>query len=215
MPNDIPVLLYAPFFLTRKGIAALLSSLPGYQLVHEFDNQDHFIKHLPMHSSGLLVLHISEFDLALLEKISQSALKYQHEILLISHIPPENHIQDLLKIGIKGIISQTCSESEVINAIHSVAQGKRFLCHCTLDLMVNEDQTKQNLPSASGLSERELEVLQLIVQGYSSSRISNKLHISTHTVNSHRKNIFKKLKVKSPIQLVTYAVVNGLVKIKK
>ncbi len=92
-----------------------------------------------------------------------------------------------------------------------IAQGNRFYCNKVLELLTHVEGNDPDDCIPTNLSAREVEILKLIATGYSTARISESLHISIHTVNSHRKNILKKLKLSSPTQLVAYAHEIGLV----
>src|SRR5690606_33590856 len=88
-----------------------------------------------------------------------------------------------------------CDKEEFMHAIITVAQGDRFYCSKILDI-VFEPESKSDAP-CHNLSKRELEVLSLVVKGYSTTDIANKLYLSVHTISSHRKNILKKLNLRS------------------
>jgi DNA-binding NarL/FixJ family response regulator len=204
------VLLYDPLFLTRKGIASLIHSLQEFSIIDQIEQESNFLEKYVQTTPDLVVLHMAGFNSELLEILKSTKQRADPNILVIISNPSIEVVQELLKSGIKGMVSQTCSEIEIVNALKAVAEGKRFFCHCILDLMVGEPLEKKKTHPSTNLSSRELEVLQLIARGYSSSRISQELYISVHTVNSHRKNILKKLNLKSPIQLITYALEHGL-----
>ena len=95
-----------------------------------------------------------------------------------------------------------------MKAIGKIKEGERFFCQKVIDTLIDENTGDSGHPALKELSERELEVLKLIGQGFTSKEISNRLFISIHTVNSHRKNLLKKLEMKSPTQLIVFALEN-------
>ena len=79
-------------------------------------------------------------------------------------------------------------------------------------LIENEQEAKEVDCEPTDLSPREFEVLQLITKGHKTVQIADELNVSVHTINSHRKNILKKLNLKSPTELIVYAMETGLVR---
>jgi len=122
-------------------------------------------------------------------------------------------VRDILKTGVKGMVTKTCSQQEIINSVIAVSQGNRFYCNKILDVvMENNGLEEEEDCTPTDLSTREYEVLQLITKGMTTTKIADELHVSVHTINSHRKNILKKLGLKSPAELIVYALESGMVK---
>jgi len=92
-----------------------------------------------------------------------------------------------------------------------VAQGNRFFCNNILDLVVENPDNEEDC-EPTNLSPREYEVLEWITKGKTTAQIAEELHLSVHTINSHRKNILRKLNMRSPAELIVYAIESGLVK---
>lgn len=130
----------------------------------------------------------------------------KESILILANDYTKEEIEKIIKSGIKGCISYECEREEVVNAIHNVARGQRFYCSAILNIILDEPS-----PALGPLSPRETEIMHLIVEGNSSIQIAERLNLSIHTVNSHRKNILQKLNLKSPTQLIIYAIENGIV----
>lgn len=121
-----------------------------------------------------------------------------------------------IKNGIKSYVKKDCSRNEIIEAIIATAEGKKFFCGELLEQMRNENVDIDNIEDSLScdpvyLSERELEIIKLIAEGYTNAQISVVLYISNHTVNTHRKNIMKKLGVNNTAAIVMFAVKTGLV----
>jgi len=92
-----------------------------------------------------------------------------------------------------------------------LSRGEKFFCNKILDVILEKHliEDKDDCKSAS-LSEREIELIKLAVKGFSNKEIADKLFLSIHTVYTHRKNIMRKLKIKSPVELVLYALNSGI-----
>lgn len=107
----------------------------------------------------------------------------------------------------QGLISYQTPTYEIQTAINAIANGRTYY---SSDIQQWIFPTSQSGHSTDSLSTRELQIIAMIVQGTTTKTISQRLNISIHTVNSHRKNILKKLGLASPIQLVTYALEHEL-----
>lgn len=90
-----------------------------------------------------------------------------------------------------------------------MARGEKFICNKILDVILEKNTYDTN--NETVLSERETEIIKLIAEKYSSQEIAEKLFISIHTVYTHRKNIMKKLNMRSPVELILYAIDKGIV----
>lgn len=212
-PTDIPILLADFQFLTRKAIKALIDETPGFQLKAQVDHPKDLARIIETAKPELLVLDILENDPAYLDEIAAINRQAFIPILIITNTQNHDIIQSLLKAGIKGIVTKNCSEVEIVNALKAVSIGHRFYCNSILNQVMEIDLTPEESCESASLTSRELQILKLIATGNTSQKIANKLHISIHTVNSHRKNLLKKLNISSPIHLVAYAVETGLVSI--
>jgi DNA-binding NarL/FixJ family response regulator len=125
-------------------------------------------------------------------------------------------LQHAIKAGAISYVKKDCDLQEIRDAVVSTAQGERFFCGKVLESLKRaghdvERFTAEPLTCAPiTLSARECEIIGLIAEGQSYTRIADKLHLSAHTVTSHRKNIMQKLGVNSTAGIVLYAVRNGL-----
>ncbi|GEM_PF-5150966 len=117
----------------------------------------------------------------------------------------------LTALGVKAIVNWDCPEEEIATALHMAIKGKKYICDRLLDRMLVSDHSEANTVT-SELSSREKEVLHRIAYGLTTHEVADELHLSMHTVNSHRKNIMKKLDLKYPSQLIAFAWQHGLVK---
>jgi two-component system, NarL family, invasion response regulator UvrY len=144
-----------------------------------------------------------------LEQIIKDA--QAHNVLIISSDNDKTTILKALQIGIKGYLTKSCSKDEVLMAIQSTAKGEKFFCHKILDIIME----KHFSPPAENcdptiLTVRETEILKLIARGRSTQQIADALHLSPHTVQTHRKSIIRKLNIKSPTEFVIYALDLGI-----
>ncbi len=125
--------------------------------------------------------------------------------------------RNALRGGVTSYIKKDCGIDEIIDAVLQTGDGQRFFCGKIIEAMqrASVDLTKLVAEPLScdpvTLSDREVEVIALIAEGLSYTAIAERLHLSGHTVNTHRRNIMQKIGVNNSAALVMYAVKNGLV----
>lgn len=200
-------------YLTRQGMSALVRSMPDFDLIETVENVDRFEASAVFHNPHVIITDISDKDHELLPILRKLTKVVDSSFLVISNSQTKQSIQELLAMGIKGILTKNCCEEEIINGLRAVVQGNRFFCNNILDFLVENPEKEVEDCEPTNLSRREYEVLQLIAQGKSTAQIADQLHLSVHTINSHRKNILKKLNLKTPAELIVYALDSGLVKL--
>lgn len=198
-------------YLTRQGISSLIKAMPGFDLIKVIDSPEKLVELATDANPELIVIDISDKDRELVPKLKEMKDTLSSSFLVISNSQTRDSIQQMLSMGIKGILTKNCSEEEIINGLRAVAQGNRFFCNNILDLVVDHPEENDDCEPTS-LSPREFEVLELITKSMTTAQIADELHLSVHTINSHRKNILKKLNLSSPAELIVYALETGLVK---
>jgi DNA-binding NarL/FixJ family response regulator len=127
------------------------------------------------------------------------------KVIALTMQKDSTYIKRFFSAGAHGFITKNASEDELMEAIQDVLEGKRYLSKEVSDVLSNSllepaVSRKQNF---YGLSEREIEIIKLIAKGSTTNEIADMLHLSVKTVESHRRNIFKKLQVKNVAQLMT------------
>ena len=199
-------------FITQKGIISLIDQIPEYNIIGQIDTLDHLFDTVLSKKSNVLFLETDGKNLALLTELKSIIDHTDTKVLLMTDRQDHLTIQHFIKIGIKVMVTSNCSEEEITNALKAVSIGNCFFCNKLLNLVIEEKTTNPKGKKPKEISQREFQVLQLITKGYSSMAIAEKLFLSVHTINSHRKNILKKLNLTSPAELIVYALENGIVK---
>jgi DNA-binding NarL/FixJ family response regulator len=208
-PKSVSVLLADFQFLTRTGISSLIRNTEGFSMAGYVERPDQLYDAIQQHRADLLILDFKE-DQHTIDVIHHILTSTEMRVLVITNYLGQMALQQLLAMGIKAMVTKNCSENEIKIAMEAAYQGRRFFCNRVLDWMVDQKLEDNNCDPAS-LTPRENEVLNLVVQGKSTVEIADALHLSIHTVNTHRKNILKKLRLKSPAQLIAFALKNGMV----
>ena len=114
------------------------------------------------------------------------------------------YAKKMMQFGASGYVTKNSSREEMVNAIVEVSKGNQFVCEEIKELFSESVEDPAALTAVNSLTEREMDVINLIRQGSSSKDISAKLEISVKTVEVHRHNILKKLKLKNAASLIHF-----------
>ena len=211
--KSIKVLISDFQFLTREGLIKLMEGTQHFDLIGVLENREQWMEQVTQAQPDVLILDYPERQSDMNATLTEFIKLQASNILVVTNEVEKGHIQNLLGLGVKGIVTKRCSQTEIIHAIESVAKSNRFFCNSILEIvMAPHEEVGQNC-EPTDLSKREFEVLELIAKGFRTADIAEKLFVSIHTINSHRKNILKKLKLKSPAQLIVYAIESKLVQV--
>ena len=211
--KSIKVLISDFQFLTREGLIKLTESTQHFDLVGVLEDREQWMEQVTQGQPDVLILDYPEHQLDMNAALTEFIKLQSSNILIVTNEAEKEHIQNLLSLGVKGIVTKRCSQTEIIHAIESVAKSNRFFCNSILEIVMAPHEEAIANCEPTDLSKREFEVLELIAKGHRTVDIAEKLFVSIHTINSHRKNILKKLNLKSPAQLIVYALESKLVQV--
>ncbi|MCO6358275.1 LuxR family two component transcriptional regulator [Roseivirga pacifica] len=202
--------IYDPQFLSGEGMRFILQNAELFGEIVRLDTKRQLKEQLEQIKPDFLVLDYANTSFVPHEML-RLVLKQlpKLKVLVATNDREPQQMRALLKSGIKGIVTKNCSEQEISLAIHNINDGGKFFCPSTMDI-ITQTEINQTLE----LSHREMQIVQLIGKGLASEAIAQELKLSLHTVNSHRKNILKKLQLKSPTELIIYAVEKGWIDLK-
>jgi DNA-binding NarL/FixJ family response regulator len=120
------------------------------------------------------------------------------------------YAKKMLQLGASGYVTKNSSKEEMVNAILQVSEGNKFICEEIKELLSETSEDPAMVEAVNTLTEREMDVINLIKNGNSSKDISIKLQISIKTVEVHRHNILKKLKLKNAAALIHYMYASSM-----
>lgn len=132
-------------------------------------------------------------------------------VLVLSADEGEKNVRAALKAGAKGYVPKHAAMEELIFAINSIIEGKTYLSPSITSSLMAKGQASPLDNPVGVLTERELEVLKHLADGKPNRVIGKLLHISTRTVDTHRSNILRKLKLKTNAELVKFSIANGII----
>ncbi|HEY4540253.1 MAG TPA: response regulator transcription factor [Faecalibacter sp.] len=202
--------------LLVDAISTLLSLNPTFQVCMKNTNPIEFLEELEkleqIPDLLLLDLNMSPINgLEVLDRIQEKGIEIK--ILVLSSMYNPSMYGYMIKYGISGFLPKYTDKEELFEAIEQIHMN-RFYFNEGNQKLINEflhlKNKKDNPWSMISLSEREIEVLQLICKEYSTKEIAEKLFISTKTVEAHRAKIMEKIGCKNVVGMVTYAILNGI-----
>ncbi|MCF6140738.1 response regulator transcription factor [Flavobacterium sp. K77] len=193
---------------THSNLQVVGTSLSGSNLYQEvIDNQ-----------ADLLVLDLNMPETDGVQVIREfNAKGFPCKVIVLSSHDDLRIIKEVMKLGAKGFLTKKCAGEHIIEAIGAVLDGEEYFCKAVREKIftsATKDLAKASIfetKDDDNLTEREREIITLIALEFSGKEISEQLFISVNTVETHRKNIMKKLDAKNSISLVKYALKKKLI----
>jgi DNA-binding NarL/FixJ family response regulator len=206
MADKITVLLVDDHSLVRKGFRRMLEDDPAITVVGEANDGNDAVKLALQLKPRVTVMDCALPGISGIEASRQIRAKWADAaILMLSMHSEDTLIRQALEAGARGYILKNAMDLDLLNAVKGVAEGKTVLD----PQLVKPEALKGE--RESGLTARELEILQHIVGGKSNKEIAADLGLSANTVAVHRANIMDALGIHKTAELVVYAIRNGLV----
>ncbi|MDI1304036.1 MAG: response regulator transcription factor [bacterium] len=201
------------------GISSLLQTIPDFEVVGFSLNGKNLFDEVIQNKIDILILDINmpqKDGIAVIKEFADKG--FPCKVIILSSYDDLKLIKEIMKLGASGYLTKQCAGENIVEGIQAVYRGEEYFCETVREKIfhnVTKDNPKLNRINSnlnSLLTGRELEIITLISLEYSGKEISEQLFISTNTVETHRKNIMKKLKLKNIIGLVKYAINNNLIK---
>ncbi|MBI3237256.1 MAG: response regulator transcription factor [Flavobacteriia bacterium] len=195
------------------GLKALLATEKTIQIVGEATNGSDLIQNGIQTSPDLILMDIAMpvmdgIEAARILKKEYPAIK----ILVLTMYAEQKHIKDMLKIGVEGYILKDSGKEEFLTAIHTLMEGETYFDKRVSAVVMNSFQPqKKQQKTYTPLTNREKEIVKLVAEGKSTAEIASIIHLSSLTIETHRKNIYTKLGMNKIAGLVKYALEEGLI----
>jgi DNA-binding NarL/FixJ family response regulator len=204
--NKINILIADDHKLIREAWSFILNSDPRFHVISECGNADEAVKEAKAKSPRIVLMDINMEPFSGLEATRKIRIEspFSRVIGVSMHAVP-GYAMKMLKMGAFGYITKNSSREEMINAILAVNDGKKYICqeikNNISDQVLNAEE---DTPNINRLTRREIQIVNSIKEGFSSRKIGEDFNIAVRTVEAHRHNILKKLKLKNSISLVKF-----------
>lgn len=198
--------------IVRDGLQSSLARESDFEVVGEAQNADEALDRARALHPDVVLL-----DISLPGKNGFEVLKQLHaempalRILILSTYSEKQYAVRCLKNGASGYLTKTSGSNELIDAIHTVMRGDKYVGAALAQLLASEISPNRTQLPHEILSDREFQILCLFGQGKTLTQIAAILSLSASTVGTHRARILEKMKMHSTVELVRYAFEHGLV----
>jgi DNA-binding NarL/FixJ family response regulator len=211
--NKIRILIAEHQGIILHALISLIRSFGEFEITGTATNGYEVLKNLEGSKPDVVLLDIKKPGLSGIEvtRIIDDKMPWVKVISLSRHNHPF-FIKEMLKNGAKGFLSKNCTVDELREGIKRVYDGKTYFCNVCSQVILRDYAYDAETGSVDlrTITPREIEIINYLSEGYSTNDISSKLFISSKTVERHKSNLFKKLKLRNTAHLVKVAVENGL-----
>ncbi len=213
---SITIFLADDHAVVRDGLRALLEAQPDLTVIGDAANGRDAVRQMAHCCPDVAILDIAMPDLNGIEAARQlHQVCPDSRVIILSMHSTSGHIFQALKAEVRGYLLKASAGSELVQAIHAVMAGERYLSQKISDRIIDDyiGRSKLGEPGdrLTQLSDREREILQLVVEGKSSSEIAEILVISPKTVDTYRSRLMQKLGISDLPSLVKFAIKQGLI----
>jgi two-component system response regulator NreC len=203
--------------VVRIGLRALLEAEPDFEIVGEATDGLEAVQLVERLQPNLLVLDLMMPRLNGLE-VSRQVSQHvpQTRIVVLSMHADEVYVAETLTSGVSGYVLKQSGTTDLVSAVREVMAGRRYLSPPLSERAIEayvrywHASRDETLDLYETLTPREREVLCLAAQGYSNAQMAEQMFISARTVETHRANMMHKLGLRSPVDLVRYAIQRGI-----
>jgi two-component system, NarL family, response regulator NreC len=208
---SIRVLLADDHAMMRDGLQALLQAAPDIEVAGSASNGREALRLAAELQPDVVVMDIAMPDLNGIEALGLLRRKHpQTRVLMLSMHSSSEHVHRALNAGAAGYMLKESAGEEIVTAIRAVHAGRAYLSRALATMERHAAPRGNDSGPLASLSSRERQVLQLVVEGRSSSEIAALLHLSPKSVDTYRSRLMKKLGIDNISGLVKFAVQHGL-----
>ena len=216
--NKIKIILADDHRMLRDGLKSLLSDSDFIQIIDEASSGMELLEILKNKQPDVIMMDITMPGMSGIEATQQITKLYPAvKILILSMHTNEEFVINSFKAGAKAYLPKDASQEELLDAITILYNGGEYYSKLISDNFlknyIKNSRVDQNLIENEELTQREIEVLKLASKGLCNKEIAEKLFISSKTVDVHKNHIMQKLKLKNTVEMVLYAVKNGIIEV--
>jgi DNA-binding NarL/FixJ family response regulator len=198
--------------LLREGLKQVLSGASDLAVVGEAQDGHEVLQRVRGLEFDVLLLDMSMPGKSGIELIKQvRGEKPKLRILVLSMHPEPQYAVRAIKAGASGYLTKDSAPAQLVSAIRRVAAGGAFITDSVAEQLALGAMPQTEAPPHHALSDREFQVLQLLVSGKTVSEVAGGLNLSVKTVSTHKARIMQKMNMSNPTELIRYALHHGLI----
>ncbi|MBL0134973.1 MAG: response regulator transcription factor [Chitinophagaceae bacterium] len=204
--QKVSILIADDHKLIRETWSFILNNDPRFEVVAECGDSEEAVEVARVKRPNIILMDINMTPISGFEATEKiRKVSPASKIIGVSMHSQPAYAKKMLQIGARGYVTKNSSKEEMIKAIMEVQNGNKYICdeikNNISELVLEENK---DTPNVNALTEREIQIINLIKEGFSSKEIATQLNISLKTVEVHRHNILKKLKLKNSASLVNF-----------
>ncbi len=204
--NKIKIIITDDHQMLVDGIKSLLKGEKKFEVIGVANNGRQALEIIEKIKPDVLLTDINMPEMNGVELTKEVRKKFPEiKIITLSMFGDQHAISEMLEAGVNGYILKNTGKEELLSAIETVFNGGVFYSREVSDQMMRTLTDKSKHENAATLTTRETEIVKLIAKEYSNAKIAEELFISERTVETHRKNIFRKTETKSVVGLLKWA----------
>ena len=214
-PLKTRIVLADDHVVVRRGLRLVLDAEPDLEVVAEAGNGAEAVQLAGAADPHLAVLDVAMPRMTGLQAAAELTQRLPAlKVLMLSMYDSEQYLYQALKAGASGYVLKSAADRDLVEACRATIRGEPFLYPAAVTALIRDylqrARAGDELPE-DPLSPRELEVLKLIAEAYTSDQIAHELSISRRTVDRHRENILAKLGMRDRVELTRYALRRGVI----
>jgi len=215
--NSIKIIIVDDHDLFREGLKFILSKIAEFEVVADASNGIEYLEKLQTINPDIVLMDIDMPRMNGFEAVQKSLqVNPTLKIITLSMHGDQGHYLRMIELGVKGFVLKDAGINQLKEGIVEVYNGRNYFSQ---ELLMNIILKKESTPQGEKLrkqleiSDREMEVLQLMCKAYQNKEIGEKLFISTKTVEGHKAKLMEKTNTSNAVSLVLFAIKNHLVEI--
>lgn len=214
MTTEYAIIIADDHSMFLDGLRSILSEEKNIRIVLSAKTGTQVLKYLQINKTSKIALVITDINMPEMDGITlNKAIKEefpQIKTLVVSMLEEPAKIQNLIDADANGYLSKNAEKNELLKAIKTILKGDNYFSPRIKNILMEAIFVAKKSKHAVSLTKREKEVLKLIAKEFTTKEIASQLFLSTHTIESYRKNLISKLEVRNIAGLTRYAIEQGI-----
>lgn len=209
---SVNLLLVDDHTIVTDGLKALLSDEEHYVIKGVAQNGRMAIEMLNVLKVDIILMDIDMPEMNGIEAVKHIKKQMpEKKVLMLTMHDEKAMIKTMMEIGADGYLLKNSPKVELLKALESIANNETYFSDEVTSVLLQTDQVKSNGKLLADLTDREIEIIKLVSEGFSNKQIGEKLFISHRTVDTHRTNLMNKIEVHNVAGIVKFAIAHGLI----